>query len=130
MNHEERQQPEIVAFFNTQYPIPLLWIDFARSGCWVRGVAEAWLAFNASPPRTGCRFKILRPNASDQGLLRRFRREAEIITGLKSPYIVKMYGLEEEETPILVMEYVPGADLKILLQLDGVRDGANLRLYG
>lgn len=86
------------------------------------GVAEVWLAFDRRR-REQVALKILRPQyANDEGLLRRFRREAELITGLRSPYIVKMYGLEEEETPILVMEYVPGADLKILLQLDGVME--------
>lgn len=86
------------------------------------GVAEVWLAFDRRR-REQVALKILRPQyANDEGLLRRFRREADLITGLKSLYIVKMYGLEEEETPILVMEYVPGADLKILLQLDGVME--------
>jgi serine/threonine protein kinase len=85
------------------------------------GVAEVWLAFDRRR-REQVALKILRAQyAQDEGLLRRFRREAALITGLHSPYVVRVHGLEEEEgsPPILVMEYVPGADLKILLQLDG-----------
>lgn len=88
------------------------------------GVADVWLAFDRRR-REQVALKILRAQYSrDEGLLRRFRREAELITGLTSPNIVKVYGLEEEEgeSPVLVMEYVPGADLKILLQLDGAME--------
>ncbi len=87
------------------------------------GVAEVWLAFDRRR-REQVALKILRPQyTNDEGLLRRFRREAELITGLHSSNIVRVYGLEENEaTPILVMEYVPGADLKILLQLDGAME--------
>lgn len=87
------------------------------------GVAEVWLAFDRRR-REQVALKILRPQyIEDEGLLRRFRREAGLITGLQSPYIVRVHGLEEgEESPILVMEYVPGADLKILLQLDGAME--------
>jgi tRNA A-37 threonylcarbamoyl transferase component Bud32 len=48
----------------------------------------------------------------DSEQLSRFKREAEVVGELKHPNIVQMLDYElEDETPCLVMEYVPGPSL-------------------
>ena len=51
--------------------------------------------------------------------LARFQREAQLLAALNHPNIAGIYGLHQEgSTFCLVMEYVPGADLRGPLKLD------------
>jgi serine/threonine protein kinase len=58
--------------------------------------------------------KVLKPEvAVQEDLLKRFKREAEILTTLANPHVVRLieYALDED-LYFLVMEYVDGATLK------------------
>ncbi|MGH2695193.1 MAG: protein kinase domain-containing protein, partial [Actinomycetota bacterium] len=62
--------------------------------------------------------KILSPSlANDPELVARFRAEARAAARLSHPNIVAVYdwGSEEEHTYYMVMEYVPGTDVRDLL---------------
>jgi serine/threonine protein kinase/WD40 repeat protein len=49
-----------------------------------------------------------------------FRREARAVAAVRSPYVVAIYAIADEDTPpYLVMEYVPGESLEQLLQRVG-----------
>ena len=53
----------------------------------------------------------------DSDQLARFQREAEVIEGLRHPNIVQMYYYEViDESPYLVMEYIPGPSLAVYLK--------------
>lgn len=58
--------------------------------------------------------KILRLDLrDDSNALRRFHREARALTELSNPHIVNIYDISEKNgLQYLVMEYVPGTDLK------------------
>ncbi len=83
------------------------------------GVAQVWLALDRQR-RQQVAIKILRAQyAEDEGILRRFHREAALIIQLDSPHIVTVYELDESTpTPFIVMEYVAGVDLRTVLHLD------------
>src|SRR5690242_13596970 len=58
--------------------------------------------------------KVLKPEVALQDdLLKRFKREAEILTTLANPHVVRLieYALDEN-IYFLVMEYIDGATLK------------------
>src|SRR5512134_157067 len=58
--------------------------------------------------------KLLRPElATRPEAVERFRREAQLGAELRHPNIVQVtdFGLSDEGTPYLVMEYVPGPSL-------------------
>ncbi|MGE5373747.1 MAG: serine/threonine protein kinase, partial [Bacteroidota bacterium] len=53
----------------------------------------------------------------DSEQLARFRREAQVIEGLRHPNIVQMFYYDVvEENPYLVMEYIPGPSLALYLK--------------
>jgi serine/threonine protein kinase len=53
----------------------------------------------------------------DSEQLARFQREAEVIEGMRHPNIVRMYSYDiVNETPYLVMEYIPGPSLALYLK--------------
>jgi hypothetical protein len=53
----------------------------------------------------------------DSEQLARFQREAEVIEGLRHPNIVRMYYYDVvNESPYLVMEYIPGPSLAVYLK--------------
>ncbi len=65
--------------------------------------------------------KVLKPEVAAQDeLLKRFMREAEILTTLANPHVVRLveYGLDEH-VYFLVMEYVDGATLKQCMVASG-----------
>jgi serine/threonine-protein kinase len=69
--------------------------------------------------------KILRPSlVDDPEFLIRFRREAQAAAKLSHPNIVTVYdvGQDGPKTHYIVMEYVPGQDLKKLLRARGTFD--------
>ena len=62
--------------------------------------------------------KVLQPSlAQDHELVARFRMEARAAARLSHPNIVAVYdwGADDEQTYYMVMEYVPGTDLRDLL---------------
>ena len=53
----------------------------------------------------------------DSEQLARFQREAEVVEGLRHPNIVQMYEYDiVDESPFLVMEYIPGPSLAAYLK--------------
>jgi len=66
--------------------------------------------------------KVLRPSlVSDPEFLIRFKREAQAAANLSHPNIVIVYdvGQDGPKTHFIVMEYVPGQDLKKLIRARG-----------
>jgi hypothetical protein len=80
--------------------------------------------------------KILNPSFGETDIGTRFRREGRTAARLSHPNIVQVYDagevrFEGRETSYIVMEYVPGGDLKDLIDERGVLSGAELtRLSG
>lgn len=62
--------------------------------------------------------KILRPQyASDVDFVERFRREARAAASLSHPNVVNIYDVgQEDELDYIVMEYIPGDNLKSLIR--------------
>jgi serine/threonine protein kinase len=63
--------------------------------------------------------KILRPQyASDAEFVERFRREARSAASLNHPHVVSIYdvGQENDGTDYIVMEYIPGDNLKDMIK--------------
>jgi serine/threonine protein kinase len=81
------------------------------------GMAEVYLGTHASFGQVAV--KVLRgllERDSDQ--LARFKRESEVISGLKHPNIVQMLDYTVvDETPCLVMEYISGPTLAAYMKL-------------
>jgi eukaryotic-like serine/threonine-protein kinase len=58
--------------------------------------------------------------ATDQNFLQRFHHEAQAAANLRHPNIVDVYDVgQDADTHYIVMEYVPGSDLKALLMRNG-----------
>jgi len=84
------------------------------------GMAFVFQARDLTLERTVA-IKILREKYStDEGFKERFRQEAKAAANLSHPNIVTVYdfGLDNGKL-FIVMEYVPGTDLKALLQAHG-----------
>src|SRR6266542_1084779 len=73
------------------------------------GMADVYLAHDRLLDRRVA-VKVLAPNvASDPTNVERFRREAQSAAGLNHPHIVAVYDWGQDDgTPFIVMEYVPG----------------------
>jgi beta-lactam-binding protein with PASTA domain/aminoglycoside phosphotransferase (APT) family kinase protein len=84
------------------------------------GMADVYLAHDRLLDRRVA-VKVLLPEfASDATNVERFRREARAAAGLSHPHIVSVYDWgEEDDTPFIVMEYVPGETLRTILQSYG-----------
>ncbi len=66
--------------------------------------------------------KVILPDGADDEWYRgRFINEARIYAKINSPYVVKVYdfGREKDDSLFLVMEYLPGLDLREVLKHDG-----------
>ena len=65
--------------------------------------------------------KVLHPQlTTDPDFLERFRNEARLVASLKSPFIVTIYELGEEEGRVFIaMDYLPGGSLKQKLEKEG-----------
>ena len=80
--------------------------------------------------------KILRSDLGETDIGARFRREGRTAAKLSHPNIVQVYDagegeFEGRETSFIVMEYVPGGDLKDLIDRHGTLSGGYLtRLSG
>jgi serine/threonine-protein kinase len=79
--------------------------------------------------------KVLKPMHGDTEIAARFRREGRTAARLSHPNIVQVYDagegdLEGEEVSYIVMEYLPGGDLKELIDARGPLPGAELARIG
>src|SRR4051794_25150099 len=64
--------------------------------------------------------KVLAPHlAGDATARQRFLREARAAAGFDDPHVVRVYRIEEQPTPYLVMDYVPGPTLQQHLARSG-----------
>ncbi len=75
--------------------------------------------------------KLLKPGFGETDIGARFRREGRTAASLSHPNIVQVYDAGEgeyegRETSFIVMEYVPGGDLKDLIDERGVLSGGDL----
>ena len=84
------------------------------------GMADVYLAHDRLLDRRVA-VKVLAPAfASDPNNVERFRREAQSAAGLNHPHIVAVYDWGEEDgTPFIVMEYVPGQTLREVIDSYG-----------
>src|SRR3954454_9881751 len=59
--------------------------------------------------------------AADAEFLQRFRREAQIVSGLRHPHIVQVIDFDQHQDgrPYLVMELLDGQDLAAIIEQDG-----------
>ncbi len=79
--------------------------------------------------------KVLRPHYGETGMRARFEREGRTAARLSHPNIVEVYDagegeLEGQKVSYIVMEYVPGGDLKQLMKEKGSIPGKELALLG
>ena len=79
--------------------------------------------------------KVLKTEYGGTDIGARFRREGRTAAKLSHPNIVQVYDagegeFEGEETSYIVMEYVPGGDLKALIDEQGVLSGGRLSAVG
>jgi tRNA A-37 threonylcarbamoyl transferase component Bud32 len=79
--------------------------------------------------------KILRPDLEGSDVSARFRREGRTAARLSHPNVVQVYDAREEvldgrETSYIVVEYVPGGDLKALIDKGGPLPGPMLSRIG
>jgi eukaryotic-like serine/threonine-protein kinase len=79
--------------------------------------------------------KVLKPDLEDSGVSVRFRREGRTAAKLSHPNIVQVYDAGEEEVEgrevsYIVVEYVPGGDLKNLIDRRGPLPGIMLSRIG
>ena len=75
--------------------------------------------------------KLLRPGYAGTDIGARFRREGRTAASLSHPNIVQVYDAGEgeyegREVSFIVMEYVPGGDLKDLMDRKGALSGGDL----
>lgn len=77
------------------------------------GMADVYLAFDLRR-QVYIAVKLLREDlAEDPEFVRRFQREAEALSRLDHPYIVRFYSFERQaNTAFIVMDYVPGTTLR------------------
>ena len=79
--------------------------------------------------------KVLKPMHGDTEIGARFRREGRTAARLSHPNIVQVYDagegdLEGEDVSYIVMEYLPGGDLKELIDARGPLPGEELARIG
>ena len=87
------------------------------------GIATVYLARNLRSNQIVA-VKIVHPHiAKDPEVVRRFQREAGLLTGLSNPHLVQVfdYGVENGQH-YLVMEYVEGRTLKSIINEEGALD--------
>lgn len=84
------------------------------------GMANVYLAHDSILDRSVA-IKVLRGDlATDEKFVRRFQREALAASSLSHPNIVEIYDVGEDDGDyFIVMEYVPGKNLKQLLKKRG-----------
>jgi serine/threonine-protein kinase len=85
------------------------------------GLAEVYQAQDMALGRAVA-VKVLRPQyIRDPAFLVNFHREAQSAARLSNPYIVAVYDFGQyQDRPYIVLEWVPGSDLRTLIQEQGV----------
>jgi eukaryotic-like serine/threonine-protein kinase len=84
------------------------------------GMGRVYLARDRSLSREVALKVLDDRHAENPDFVERFRREAEAAASLSHPHIVTVYDAgEDDETPYIAMEYVPGGTLKNKLQERG-----------
>jgi serine/threonine-protein kinase len=86
------------------------------------GMAKVYKAIDRNLDRDVA-VKLINPSCrSDPEFDARFQREARIVSQLSDPHIVVVhdFGIDAEQGPFLVMEYLKGQTLRERLQADGV----------
>lgn len=75
--------------------------------------------------------KIVRQSLADDAIIERFRRERQILAGLRHPNIAALLdgGVSERDEPFLAMEYVEGEPLIDYCERHGLDVQERLRLY-
>ena len=101
-----------IRIFNNRYQI----LEKIGQG----GLAEVYRAQDVALGRIVA-VKALRPEyVTDPAFLLRFHREAQNAANLTHPNIVAVYDFgQDHDRPYIVMEYVPGVDLRTLLEQNG-----------
>ncbi len=106
-----------------------------ENGIAVGGVATVYLGRDEVLDRPVA-VKILHPGFEGSDLARRFEREGSLAAQLSHPNIVQVYDAGKEsdeegrETSYIVMEYVPGGDLKDLMDEKGPMPESELSRIG
>jgi serine/threonine protein kinase len=81
---------------------------------------EAWLAWDERL-RTLVVAKLLRPGQTDEpGARRALEAEAALLARLSHPLLVRSFGVELDERPHLVLEYIDGPRLSTLIRRYGL----------
>jgi eukaryotic-like serine/threonine-protein kinase len=84
------------------------------------GMGHVYLARDRSLSREVALKVLDDRHAENPDFVERFRREAKAAASLSHPHIVSVYDAgEDDETPYIAMEYVPGGTLKNKLQERG-----------
>ena len=84
------------------------------------GMAEVFKAHDATLNRVVAIKTMLPQYASDTTFAARFRQEAQAAAHLSSPYIVSIYDWgKDNDTYFIVMEYIPGVNLKAAIEQHG-----------
>jgi len=80
------------------------------------GMAEVYKVWD-SQKAVYLAIKVLREDlAQDKIFLRRFQREAQTLSHLEHPYIVRFYGLERDgDLTFMVMDYIEGTTLRKMI---------------
>lgn len=75
--------------------------------------------------------KIIRHGANSEVILRRFRREQEILASLEHPNIARLLdvGISADDIPFLAMEYVEGEDLMMFCERKNLSVNEKLILF-
>lgn len=75
--------------------------------------------------------KIIRQSLADKAIIERFRRERQILAGLRHPNIAALLdgGVSDKDEPFLVMEYVEGESLIEYCEQQGLGIEERLRLF-
>jgi non-specific serine/threonine protein kinase/serine/threonine-protein kinase len=75
--------------------------------------------------------KVVRRSFADSELLRRFRRERQILASLNHPHIARLLdgGVSADGEPFLVMEYVEGMRIDDYCNGRGLSTGERLKLF-
>ncbi|MEL7060849.1 MAG: protein kinase [Acidobacteriota bacterium] len=93
------------------------------------GMGEVFLAIDRRLDRQVA-VKRLRSNVLGEDSLRRLAREAQMVAQLNHPCVVQLYdSLNHAGDELLVMEYVPGTDLRTMLR-DGSLSPVRLAAIG
>jgi predicted Ser/Thr protein kinase len=87
------------------------------------GMAHVFKASDRSLNRTVA-IKIMRAQFTSEADLARSEREGKILAKLSHPNVVRVYhyGLDDEQRPFIVMEYVEGCSLRSWLDSNGRMD--------